>query len=236
VGDGSGLSGFGPVLLFGAAGFVLVLVVGWFGWKAAEERRRAFAALAASRGWQWVARDDSWTERFGGEPFGRGDDRKAENVLTGTYEGRPVVAFDYSYETSSTDSKGNRTTTTHRYAVCALGLPSWLPTLELGPESLLSRFGNVLGLGDVELESEEFNRRYRVTASDPKFAYDVLHPRTMELLLARPTVSLRIAAADALAWDDGRHSVTELDERLATLHAVLEGIPSFVWNDSRGAS
>jgi hypothetical protein len=230
VGDELGLSAYAPFLLFGLG------LVGYLGWKAAEERKKAFAALAAARGWQWTARDDSWTERFGGDPFGRGDDRKATNVLTGTYEGLPVVAFDYSYETHSTDSKGHRSTTVHRYGVCALRLPSWLPTLELTPETLLSRVAGALGLGDVELESEDFNRSFRVSASDPKFAYDVLHPRTMELLLARPRASLRLAGTDAVCWDDGQHSVEELDVRLGTLHALVSGIPSFVWNDSRGAS
>lgn len=225
----------GPFLLLG--GFLLVGgLLAWLSWKAAEERKKAFAALAAARGWRWVARDDSWAERFGGDPFGQGDDRKACNVLTGAYEGLAMVAFDYSYETHSTDSKGNRTTTVHRYGVCALQLPSYLPTLELTPESMLTRFAGALGLGDVELESEDFNRRFRVTASDPKFAYDVLHPRAMEALLARPAASLRIAGADAVCWDDGRHSVEELDVRLSTLHGLVSGIPSFVWNDSRGAS
>ncbi len=225
----------GPFLLFG-----VVIVVGgvfaYLGWKAAKERREAFAALAAQRGWVWTPRDDSWTERFGGDPFGIGEDWKAHNVLTGDYQGMAMVAFDYSYETYTRDTKGNRHTTVHRYGVCALRLPSSLPTVELTPENMFSRFAGALGLGDVELESEDFNRRFRVTASDPKFAYDVLHPRTMELLLSRPATSLRIGDLDAVCWDDGLHSIEELDVRLTTLHGLISGIPSFVWNDSKGSS
>lgn len=224
-----------PFALFGVVVAVGALVA-YLGWKAAKERREALAALASQRGWQWVARDDSWTERFGGEPFGEGSDRKAHNVLTGTYEGLPMVAFDYSYETYSTDSKGNRQTTVHRYSVCVLRMPAWLPTVELTPENLLTRFAGKLGLGDVELESEDFNRRFRVSASDPKFAYDVLHPRTMEALLARPAVGLRIGGEDAVCWEDGTHSLVELDQRLETLHALVAGIPSYVWKDRGGTS
>jgi hypothetical protein len=224
-----------PVLAFVAFGAVALLFA-YLGWRAAKERREAFAALAAERGWVWTARDDSWVDRFDGDPFDRGDDRKALNVLTGTYRDLPVVAFDYSYETHSTDSKGRRTTTTHHFGVCAVRMPSWLPSLQLTQESLLSRFAGKLGLDDIELESEDFNRRYRVWASDQKFAYDVLHPRTMEALLARPPACLRIAGADAVCWDDGNHSIAELDVRLETLHVLVSGIPSFVWNDSRGSS
>ena len=85
---------FGPVLLFG----VFVVVGGLFaylGWKAAKERRAAFAALAAQRGWVWTERDDSWTERFGGDPFGIGADHKARNVLTGDYH---VTRLSHSYD------------------------------------------------------------------------------------------------------------------------------------------
>jgi hypothetical protein len=32
----------------------------------------------------------------------------------------------------------------------------------------------------VRFESEEFNDRYTVRTDDPKFASDVIHPRTME--------------------------------------------------------
>lgn len=224
-----------PFALFG-----VVLVVGglvaYLGWKAAKERREALAALAAQRGWTWVDRDDSWAERFSGDPFGEGSDRKAHNVLTGTYEGLPMAAFDYSYETYTTDSKGHRTTHVHRYSVCALRLPSWLPTVELTPENLFTRVAGTLGLGDVELESEDFNRRFRVSASDPKLAYDVLHPRTMEALLARPAVGLRIGGEDAVVWEDGTHSIVEMDQRLETLHLLVAGIPSFVWKDRGGTS
>jgi hypothetical protein len=142
-----------------------------------------------------------------------------------------MVAFDYSYETSSTDSKGHRSTTTHRYSVCALALPAPLPGLELSPESVLTRFAGAIGFGDVELESEDFNRHYRVSARNPKFAYDVLNPRTMEALLARPALHLRLLDADAVCWESGRQEPAELLERLATLEVLVAGIPSYVWSD-----
>lgn len=218
----------GFVLLFGA--------FAWYSWSQAKKRRELFLAFALSQGWAWVARDDRWTDRFAGDPFGEGDNRKALNVLTGAYRDRSLVAFDYSYETHSTDSKGNRTTTTHRYAVCALSLPAVLPRLELVPEGMLGRLGTMLGMQDIEFESEDFNRRYRVRCADPKFAYDALPPRTMEALLTRTALHLRLADADALCWENGTHSPVQLLARLDALDAFLDGIPPFVWSDLKGST
>jgi hypothetical protein len=220
-----------PLLVFGG-GLVLVVVFGVFAYQADKKRRAMLQSFALSNGWTYVARDDSWCERFyDGSPFGQGQSRRASNVLTGSYEDAPMVAFDYSYETSTTDSKGNRSTTTHRFAICSLQLRVPLPRLELTPESAMTRLAGHLGMGDVELESEDFNRRYRVSASDPKFAYDVLNPRTMAALLARPVLHMRLMDADALCWESGRLEPADLLGRLSTLQLVIAGIPSFVWSD-----
>ena len=162
----------------------------------ATKRHGVLDQLALSQGWTWLPEDDSWTVRFPGTPFGVGDHRKAENVLQGTFRGLSMVAFDYSYLTPS--GGGNaRNTETHRFAFCALGLKGFAPDLELTPESALGRMGAALGRQDIELESEEFNRRYRVQCASPKFASDVLPPQTMQALLARTAMNLRLSGAHA---------------------------------------
>jgi hypothetical protein len=221
---------------------IVALVVAVFGGFAylsylqAKKRRLLLQSFAASQGWTWVQEDDSWAERYAGNPFGEGDHRRAANVLNGQFRNRGMVAFDYSYETQSTDSDGHSTTTTHRYAVCALSLQGNLPRFELVPEHLLGRLGTMLGMQDIELESEDFNRRFRVRCEDPKLAYAILPARTMEVLLARPALHLRLAGADAICWENGAHSPAELLARLDTLSQLLDGIPPFVWTDLKGSS
>ena len=203
------------------------------------ERRRVegLAGFAASKGWQYWPEDDGLANRWGGEPFGRGDDRRVRHVLSGTDRGSPVVAFDYSYVTESTDSKGHTTRTTHRYAVAVLGLPTVLPTLQVVPEGLLRRAAGALGFGnDIELESEDFNRRFTVTARDPKFASDVLTPRRMEVLLRTPARAWRIEGSEVICWDDGTCTPVDVLARLALLRGVVDGIPGFVWHDNGVAS
>src|SRR4051794_14638342 len=183
----------------------------------------------ASSGYTFTVEDDSWVDRWSGAPFGQGDHRRARNVVTGRMGDQPFGAFDYSYETHSNDGKGNRTTTTHRYVVTSFQLPAALPRLQVTPEGFFGRIGNALGLDDIELESEDFNRRFRVHSNDRKFASDVLSPRTMQALLARPDMSWRIEGVDILTWQTGRLTPVVLMSLTAGLKTVLAGIPSFVW-------
>jgi hypothetical protein len=224
-----------PLLLL-TLGLLLVASVGGFAWYRQKQRRELLQGFAASEGWTFAPRDDSWTARFPGKPFGTGDHRRATNVLQGAFRGRQLVAFDYSFQTHSSDANGGSSTTTHRYAFCALGLPTSVPRLELLPEGRLGRVGTALGRQDIELESEDFNRRYRVQSDQPKFAYDVLAPRTMEALLTRPALHLRLQGADAVCWENGQHSPVDLLARLDALCVLLDGIPPYVWSDLRGAT
>jgi hypothetical protein len=212
---------------------VLVAVacaVGWVAWRLEQQRRARYLAFAAEHGWTYTPRDDTWVHRFEGMPFGRGSSRRATHVLRGSFAGRDMVAFHYRYLTRSHNGQ-QQTTQTHRFTVVALRLPAHVPTLELTGENVLTRIGSALGLADVELESEDFNRRYRVTADDRRFVYDVLHPRTMEQLCASPTVNLRLCGADALLWDTGFADPEQLPAMLAPLAQLVDGIPSYVWSD-----
>ncbi|HVF19436.1 MAG TPA: hypothetical protein VNA14_04245 [Mycobacteriales bacterium] len=195
-----------------------------------QKRRAALAQFALAKAWTFEPDDrrglvDRWSE----PPFGIGHSRRASNVMSGVVSGRPMLAFDYRYKVTTSTGK-SRSTRTYKYGVCVLGLPTYLPPLEVGPENLLTRFGSALGIDDIELESEDFNRAFRVRGA-PRFAHDVLTPRTMETLLRSECRSWRIAGSDILAWDDGLQGPVEILSRLATLDGVVTAIPDFVWKD-----
>jgi hypothetical protein len=222
----------------GALPFVLIVAViaiaGYFGyrsWQAEQKRRELLMMWATNSGFSYVVEDDSWCARWNATPFGEGDHRKARNVITGTHKDRTFVAFDYTYETHSSNRKGGQTTTTHHYVVTSLQLPTYLPQLQVTPENMMTRLGNAVGLEDIELESEDFNRRFRVHARDRKFACDVLTPRTMQMLLSRPATSWRIDGSDILTWRDGRLSPAMCLATTSQLQDIVDGIPSFVWHE-----
>lgn len=217
--------------LFGI-GVVAVLVGGFVLERKRRERMMQFALM---RGWAYADEDPSLVDRWTGEPFGRGDNRRARNVMTGTESGRPFTAFDYSYDTHSTDSKGHRKTTTHRWSVCAVPMPGWLGTVQVVPESALDRVAGAVGLmTDIELESEDFNRRFRVSAGDPKLASDILTPRTMQYLLSVPAEGWCTCGSDLVGFAQGRLDPAEVVRTCSVLGRVQDGIPSFVWKDAGG--
>ena len=57
----------------------------------------------------------------------------------------------------------------------------------LGHENFLTRLGDHLGLHDVELEYDDFNRRFRVKCDDQKFAFSLLDGKMMQWLLGADT-------------------------------------------------
>jgi hypothetical protein len=215
-----------------AAIAALFITIAVYQFKKNQARIASLVQLCASKGWTITPYDPfGLPDRWDGAPFGQGYARHAQNVVTGNVGDHPMVAFDYSYKEDSTDSKGNRQTSTYHYAVVALGMPCALPELQVGPEGMFSRIGKVIGIEDIELESEDFNRRFRVRCPDPKFATDCLPPRTMEHLLANGDVRFRFAGSDAVAFDSGMLTPMGLLHAAHVLAGVVDGVPSFVWRD-----
>lgn len=197
-----------------------------------QARIASLAAVVQSNGWSFSPQDPfGLPERWPGAPFESGYDRRAQNVITGEHNGHPLVAFDYSYKEDSRDSEGRTTTRTYCYAVYALGMPCALPEVHVAPEGVFSRLGKALGIQDIELESEEFNRRFRVRSPNPKLATDVLSPRTMEALLAGGKINFRFAGSDCLAYDSGSLDAVELLRHVHLMSCVVDGVPQFVWRD-----
>ncbi len=78
--------------------------------------------------------------------------------------------------------------------VAAIRLPVTCPALVIGQETALSQLLDAAGLRDIQLESDAFNRSWRVRADDERFAYAVVTPQLMAALEdAGANVALEIA-------------------------------------------
>ncbi|GAA2118458.1 hypothetical protein [Nocardioides bigeumensis] len=225
------------VLLFGAVA-LLAVVAAIAGHRAAQRRRQDLAVLAGRRGWTFVERDDQWTRRFTGPPFGLGHGQQTRNIVAGQFEGRGFVAFDHTYFTTerSTNAQGHSQSREqrHDHTVVALNTGTPLPALSVAPEGFFGRLvGRVTG-NDIELESEDFNRAFTVTCPSPRFASDVLHPRMMELLLTQPNLAFRFDGPSVLTVRDGTAPLPEIETRLALLDAIVDEVPEHVWRSLRG--
>lgn len=195
--------------------------------RAGTSRAAGFQALAAERGWTFVPFDPQFTTRWSTAPFGRGYGLEAREVAVGALDGMPCAAFTYSYTTGS--GKDRRTTA---YAVTTMMLPAMLPEITVTPESLVGEIVPGIVRADVDVESETFNRRYRVRTPYPKYASDVLPPRTIEALLSVEPFSWRIDGRDIVAWGPPTDDMDSVQARLEVLATVVRNIPQFVWRDA----
>jgi hypothetical protein len=216
-----------------AVAVVATLGVGYFVIAQYLHRKRIteLTEWARANGWTYAERDDELVDRFVGLPFGRGFGRSAQHVLTTTMAGRPVVAFEYSYKERQGSGKNQRTVT-YTFEVVATSIPVPRPTLQVTLEHLGTRLLNAVGLDDLQLESEEFNRTFRISTEDPKFAYDVLHPRTMEWMLGDPRareLPFRFERSDVLTWESGRLDPQRAAWAATYLLDVVDRVPEFVW-------
>ncbi len=151
-----------------------------------QKRIAALRAVAAGIGFELSLTDPGDVLSLGFSLLDEGDGRGVESFMTGERGGTPIECFDYWYYDESTSSKGRRSRTYHRYTCALLTIDAFAPHLRLGRESFLTRIGNAVGLDDVELEYEEFNKEFRVKCEDQRFAFSVLDGQMMEWLLRAP--------------------------------------------------
>ena len=160
---------------------------------------------ALMRGWTYTAEDDSLVGRWQGEPFGRGDHQRARERahrqrVAAARSPRSTTPTRRSRPTRRATAARPRTTGPCARCRCRPGSAScrWCRSRSSSgwpaPSGLMQ---------DIDLESEDFNRRYRVTAGNPKFATDVLPPRTMEYLLTVDIGGWRICGGDIAGLPGG---------------------------------
>ncbi|GAA0577732.1 hypothetical protein HPO96_14565 [Kribbella sandramycini] len=227
---------FGPTFLL----FLLMIigsgvVIGLFLRHQAKKRRELFSGFAAHYGWAYQPHNHALSGNWQGTPFRTGDNWRVLNVLSGLFNGQQMVAFDYSYQTHSSNGRGGRRTTTHKFGVVVLQLPGVLPHLEVTHEGIFGgAVANAFGFQDLQFESEQFNRAFRVKAGDDRFGHAVVTPRMMELLLARGEIGWRIEGNSLIGWDPSPHDPTEVLRRLEQLQLIVGQIPPYVWRDYAG--
>ena len=175
---------------FAIAGFVVLVVgIGVLAYRAHQKRLAELRELAARLGFTFDPGDDQGHDDEYAQfaIFQRGHSRAAFATLRGELElfGRPcaVVAGDYRYKTDSGSGK-NRSTTTHTFSFLIVHPPWPSPSLVIRPEGVFDKLKGAFGFDDIDFESEQFSRAFWVQSDDKRFAYDVLHPRMMEFLLA----------------------------------------------------
>jgi hypothetical protein len=115
--------------------------------------------------------------------------RDIKNVLTGIWHGRDVIAFEFRY-TAGTDAQERAQVFE---ATCVLTpVPSSWPDLVVEPERLPTVLADALGLRDIDMELEAFNRAFEVRCTDARFASAFLDARMIAWLMESAPVGFGV--------------------------------------------
>lgn len=196
--------------------------------KKAEQRRQALRAWATERGYSFsAAHDSSIDNRFAQfDALRQGNDRYGYNIAHGTWKDHELWAFDYHYETTSTDGKGRQQTHHHHFSAVVLHTPYALKPLNIRNEGFFDRVSEFFGANDIDFESAEFSREFHVKAPDKRWAYDVINTRTMELLLGARRHKIAMAGPHVMLWTGKRFGPAAFDGAVRLGLELVEGIPA----------
>jgi hypothetical protein len=153
---------------------------------------------------------------------------QATQVFSGLIRALPFTAFEY---VEVRQANGKQTTT--RFSVATIPLPSALPWLRVQPQNLVMDTLNPLDSRDIDFESGDFNRAFRIAADSDEFAFAMVHPRMMEFLLTLPRPrmwSIHIEGVHVIAWRLGPQLPHEVVPTVTWLAGFVELIPPYVYD------
>ena len=219
----------GTLLLLLLAGGLGAVV--WYFVKKERERREAFAAWAATKGWTYKpGKDRGLAKRFRFlDKLRQGSNRYAQDILRGEWKGRQAQAFTYHYETHTTNSKGHPHTHHHYFGVVLVQIERECPELRIHPENFFSRIGPALGFDDIDFESVEFSRAFTVRSEDKRFAWDFCHTGTMEYLLKHRKTAMELEGSTLAVFDGSRLEPHEVEYYLDHVTRLRDLMPDFLF-------
>jgi hypothetical protein len=205
--------------------WALILAVGlyvYLYYKREGKRAKAFQTWAKQRGFRYRRGEGALAGFSTAEPWGRGERRTGAHVLRGDHRGEPVLMFEYRF------MAGNDNKEIHNYQVVAVPLPAPVPLLDIAHEGGFSRrFGD-----DIDFENQAFNDKFKITSADRRFAYDIVHARTMEWMLADPRAGAwqwRFEGTWLMTFHKAKLDPEDALGRAEFLLQVRAGAPAYLW-------
>jgi hypothetical protein len=159
-----------------------------------------------------------------------GTDHYAFNVFSGKYKGHQVKAFDFHYLVETVAGKGGNGTIEDPYCFYILELPSSFPEVTIYKEGLISKLKQLAGANDIDFESHEFSRMFRVRSPDPKCAYDFCNARMIEYLLANTDLSVEVDRNILCVSFDKPLEFEEVEQNLNRLVEIRSLMPDYLFS------
>jgi hypothetical protein len=225
----------GAIVALMAIAVVVIIAIAVMSSAAERERVEALEAWARDRGWTYDRERPELVDRFSGTPFQSGrSNAKAKHVLCADYRGHRVLAYEYTYTTTSYSGQ-TPTTTTHHHSVVAVGTPR-TPVLEVRTEHFGHTLLSLLGVHDLQVGEQVFDDTFRIATEDDAFALAVLGPQLQAWLLERvdERVPFRFTGEHLLRWTGGKLDPEAAVSGADTLIDLLDLVPSQVWEGTPG--
>jgi hypothetical protein len=204
-----------------ALGCAFVYTVLWvFVWTSPRERQ--LRKLAKHLGYAFVSSRRSDAGQQVTSPFLRSASSLAYNVLLGRCQGHRVSILDL------TGGQSKQPPPYWTYLV--LDHEKRLPSLLVRPRASVWNSELMPATEEIRLESMAFGHAFRVVSEDRKFAYDVLHPRMMEYLLAHPGYSMEVHENRLALGFERALAVKEFPARLNQLAEIRKLMPDYLFN------
>lgn len=170
----------------------LLVVAGVFSFLRNRKRLNAIRQWAREHGYVFSEHRHELTQRWTTVPFGMGSKERVLYAVEGVRDGVTFTVFEYCHSIKRGDSETTRT-----FHLVAAELGRTFPELQVHKEDLVMRLFDKLSSSDVELESEDFNRAFSVTAEDARTAVAMLSPQVMARMLDSGV------EFDSTVWEDG---------------------------------
>ena len=218
----------------GGAIIVVICIIGAIIWglQAGKKRRDAMSLLAEQLGLGFAhERDYQIAKRYSFlDKLRQGENRYAYNIMSGNYQNHDIAAFDYHYETHSTDSKGSRQTQHHHFSFFILKLDSHFPELTIAKEGFFSKIAQAVGFDDIDFESHAFSQKFSVRSKDKKFAYDFCNAQMIDYLLGHPDINIEVDQNSLALGFNRCLKVEEIEPHLNQLVKIRSLMPNYLFD------
>ena len=182
-------------LAFSGEGILLIAIVAIaiFVWiaisRARDARIKAMGLLASELGLQFNSNDNTMhNERFKQFAcFQTGTRQTAYNTMTGSLsmggEATEVLIGDFRYTVRQQSGK-HQSTKIIRFSYALLRIPyGQTPSVLIRREHFFDKLAAFFGFDDIDFESVEFSKKFKVGSSHKRFAWDLIDQGMMEYLL-----------------------------------------------------
>jgi hypothetical protein len=215
-----------PILLVFGFALVAGLVV-YLSYAAKQRRKAGFVQMARQLGLTYSAVDGFGLLGYPFTLFQRGDGRGVENVVYGDWQETHVIAFDYWYYDETSDGK-TTSRTYYRFDCVLLPIGADCVRVQIGPETILSKVAGALSFHDQQFESEAFNKAFRVSCDDARFANALIDARMMEWLLAHGIGYTFEAVGDRVLVAGPKIDPVALTSLLGVARGFVQRVPKVV--------